>query len=95
MDHLGGVQERLARDAAAVEADAPEPCPFVHEGDSEAAVGGVEGGRVAAGAPADDEQLRFANVGHASTPRVDLPTGVIDEVAEIGIFRRRDRKSVV
>ena len=63
-DDLGDVEQRLGRDAAAVEADAAELGVFVDEHDLHAVVGGVQGGRVAAGAAADDEELRFANVGH-------------------------------
>ena len=61
---LRGVQQRLGRNAPAVEAHAAELRVLVDQGDLHAVVGGVEGGRVSAGPAADDQQLRFANVGH-------------------------------
>ncbi len=57
VDDLGDVQQRLRRDAAAVEADAAGILLFVDERDLHAEVGGVERGRVAAGARAEHSQL--------------------------------------
>ncbi len=57
-DDPGGVQQRLGRDAADVEADAAEFRPAVHEHDFLAEVGSPERGRVAARPGAEDEHLR-------------------------------------
>ena len=65
VDHFGGVEQSLARDAAAVQADAPELRALVDEDDLHAVVGRVQSRRVTARPPADDQQLRFAHVGHA------------------------------
>ncbi len=54
-DHAGGVQQRLRGDAADVQADAAEHVEALDEHDLEAEVGGAEGGRVAAGSGADDD----------------------------------------
>ena len=63
----------LRRDAAAVEADAAELGVFIDERDFDPVVGGVQGGRVSAGAAADDQQLRFANVGHEVLRECERP----------------------
>ena len=52
----GRLEERLGRDAAAVEARAAD-LVLVDEGDLEAELGGPEGGRVAAGAGAEDDEV--------------------------------------
>ena len=56
-DELGGVQQRLGRDAADVQAGAAGAFARLDQGDRDAVVGGEEGGRVAAGAAAEDEEL--------------------------------------
>ena len=48
LDHLGGVQQRLGRDAADVQADPAELRPALHQHDLLAQIGGPEGGGVAA-----------------------------------------------
>ena len=63
-DELGGVQQRLGRDAADVQAGAAGPLAGVDERDLEAVVGGEERGGVAAGAAAEDEELRFDGFRH-------------------------------
>src|SRR5207237_7757090 len=52
------------RVAPAVDADDSELRARVYKPDLQAVVGGVQGGRVPAGPAADDQQLRFARVGH-------------------------------
>ena len=54
VEDLGDVQQRLRRNAAAVQAHAAGVLLVVDERDLHAEVGGVEGGRVAAGAGAND-----------------------------------------
>ena len=56
-DHVGDVQQRLRRNAAAIEADAAGVLLRIDERDLHAAVGGVERRRVPAGTGADDDQL--------------------------------------
>ena len=55
-DHAGGVQQRLGGDAAAVGAGAAGILLLVDQRHVEAAQGGVERGRIAAGPRADDGQ---------------------------------------
>jgi hypothetical protein len=57
VDHFGHVQQRLRRDAPAIEADAAGILFFVDKRDLHAEVGGIEGGRIAAGPCAEDHQL--------------------------------------
>ena len=57
VDHLGGVQQRLRRDAADVEADAAEHRPALDQHHLLAEVGGAKRGRVAAGPGAEHEHL--------------------------------------
>ena len=54
LEQLGDVQQRLRRNAAAIQAHAAGILLVVDEGDLHAEVGGIEGGRVATGACADD-----------------------------------------
>ena len=62
---LGGVQQRLARDAADVEAGAPESGAFFHQADLEAELGRAERADVATRAGTDDDEV----VGvHVQTP---------------------------
>ena len=49
VDDLGGVQQRLGRNAADVQADAAQHGPAFDERDLESQVGGAERGGVAAG----------------------------------------------
>ena len=56
-DHLGGVQQRLGRDAADVEADAAQGRPALDQHHLLAEVGGAEGGGVAAGTGAQHQHL--------------------------------------
>ena len=58
LDHARGVQERLRRDAADIEADAAELRPAVHQRDGQAEIGRAECSGVAARSCADDEELR-------------------------------------
>jgi hypothetical protein len=56
-DHLGGVQQRLGRDAAHVQADPAEDGLPVDQGHLLAEVGGAEGGRVAARSGAEHQDF--------------------------------------
>ena len=56
-DHLGGVQQRLGRDAADIEADAAQGRPALDQHHLPAEVGGAEGRGVAAGAGAQHQHL--------------------------------------
>ena len=56
-DHVGDVQQRLGRDAAAIDADAAGILLRIDERDLHPAVGRVEGGCVSAGTGADDDKL--------------------------------------
>ena len=58
VDHLRDVQQRLRRNAAAIEADAAGVLLLVDERHLHAEIGGVEGGRVAARSRAEDRNLR-------------------------------------
>jgi hypothetical protein len=58
-DVFGGVEEGLARDAADVEAGAAEGGAFLDERDLEAELGGAEGAHIAAGAGADDDEVKI------------------------------------
>ena len=60
------MQQRLRRDAAAVEADAAGVLLLVDERDLHAEVGGLEGGGVAAGAGAEDDDWAMAGIGVGS-----------------------------
>ena len=68
VDHLGGVQQRLRRNAADVEADAAEFGVALDQHHVHAEVGGAERGGVAAGAGAEHDQLAF-DVGLAAAGR--------------------------
>ena len=57
VDHLGDVQQRLRRNAAAIEADAARVRLGVDERDLHAQVGGIERRRISAGAAAEDDEL--------------------------------------
>ena len=57
VDHLGDMEERLRRDAAAVETDAAGIDGRIHERDLHAAIGRVERRRVSAGTGTDDDDL--------------------------------------
>ena len=56
-DDLGGVQQRLGRDAADIEADAAERRPAIDQHDLLAEIGGAEGGGVAARPGAEHQHL--------------------------------------
>ena len=56
-DHPRGVQQRLGRDAADVQADAAQALVALDEDRAQAEVGGAERGGVAADAPADDDHV--------------------------------------
>ena len=56
---LGGVQQRLGRDAAAVQAGAAE-LVLLDQGDRQAELGGAQRARVAAAAAAEDDQVELA-----------------------------------
>ena len=56
-DDLGGVQQRLGRDAADIEADATQRRPALDQHHLLAEIGGAERGRVAAGPGAQDQHL--------------------------------------
>ncbi len=56
-DHLGGVEQRLRRDAADVEADAAQARVALDQHHLLAEVGGAEGGGVAAGARAQHQDV--------------------------------------
>src|SRR5262249_12030501 len=87
-DELGGVQQRLGRDAADVQAGAAGPVTGVDERDLEALVGGEEGGGVAAGAAAEDGELRFNHFGHGWTLRAEPWGGGGDPLPFYLRFRR-------
>ena len=53
VDDLGGVQQRLGRNAADVEADAAQHRPAFDQRDLEAEIGGAERGGIAAGTCAE------------------------------------------
>ena len=74
VEHLGDVQQRLRRDAAAVDADAARVRLAVDERDLQPAVGGVEGGRVAAGTGADDDESVTIDMSGGRSRRVRDPT---------------------
>ena len=57
IEHLGGVEERLRRDAADVQAGAAEGRALLDDRDLEAKLGGLDGADVAAGAGADDGEI--------------------------------------
>ena len=59
VEHCGDVQQRLGRDAADVEADAAERRVAFDDHGLESEVGAAEGGRVTAGARAEDQQVAF------------------------------------
>ena len=56
---VGGVQQRLGGNAAAVQANATEPPFTFDQNDLFAEVGGIEGRGVTAGTGADDYNFRF------------------------------------
>ena len=56
LDHAGGLEERLGRDATAMQAGAAD-LVVVDEGDLQAELGGTEGRRVAAGPGAEHDQV--------------------------------------
>ena len=60
LEQLGGVEQRLRRDAADIEAGAAEGRVLLDDGDLEAELGGADGADIAAGAAADDGEI----VGH-------------------------------
>ena len=62
LDHLRGVQQRLGRNAADVEADAAEHRPALDQRDLQAEVGGTERGRVAAGAGAEHDDVEVVRL---------------------------------
>ena len=59
-EHLGGVQQRLGRDAAAVQAGAAD-LVLLHHRDRQPGRRGVEGRRVSAGAAAEDDEVVVAH----------------------------------
>ena len=62
LEQLGGVQQRLRRDAADVEAGAAEGRVLLDHGDLHAELRRADGADIAAGAGADDDEV----VGHGS-----------------------------
>ena len=65
-EHAREVQQRLGGDAADVEADAAEALVALDEHGLQAEVGGAEGGGVAAGARADDDDIDAIAVARVS-----------------------------
>ena len=63
---LGRVQQRLGRDAAAVQARAAD-LVLLDQADGEAELGGAQRGRVAAAAAAEDDEVKVL-LGHPATP---------------------------
>ena len=59
LDDLRGVQQRLRRNAADVEADAAELRPALDQRDFQAEIGGAERGGVAAGAGAEHDDFEI------------------------------------
>ncbi len=59
IDDLGGMQKRLRRDAANIQADTAQDRVAFDENDLQAQVGGAKCGRVTAGSGANDDELRF------------------------------------
>src|SRR5438874_12954944 len=78
MIDLGRAQQRLGRNAAPVEADAAE-IGFFHDRGLEAELGGADGGDIAAGAGADDDDVE-GRVGHGySLGWLFLPSPLVGE----------------
>src|SRR5260370_1264455 len=67
---IGGVDQRLRRDAAAEEASAAEPALFDQHG-VEAELTGADRGDIAARAAAADQYARAQSFGHLFSPRVN------------------------
>ena len=63
--HLGGVQQRLGRNAADVEADAAQRGITFHQHHLHAEVGGAECGGVAAGTGAEHQHVASRSAGGA------------------------------
>src|SRR5439155_7930502 len=63
LEEVGGHDPRLGGDAAPVEARAAQLVPLDHRG-LETELGGADGGDVAPGPGADDDQVEVADVGH-------------------------------
>ena len=64
LEHVGGAQDRLGRDARVVEA-APADRVLLHNRDLHAELGGADGGHVAARARADDDAVVGSHGGGA------------------------------
>ena len=61
-DRVGGIKQRLGRNAAAVETDAAEPFVPLDQDHFLAQIGGVKGRGVAAGTGANHDNLSFSGV---------------------------------
>ncbi len=72
MEALGGMQQRLGRDAADVQAGAPEGAALVDAGRGKAQLAGPDGGVVAAGAAANHYDVE--SIGHARSSAL-IPAG--------------------
>ena len=57
VEHLGGVQQRLGRDAADIEAGAAKRRALLDHGDLQAELGGLDGADIAARAGSDDDDI--------------------------------------
>ena len=73
MEILGRGEERLARDAADVEAGAAERLVLLHDGGLEAELRGANGGDVTAGTAANDDEL-IIKIGHGGSLAEPAPT---------------------
>ncbi len=67
LEHLGGVEQRLGRDAADVEAGAAERLALLDDGDFHAELRRADRADIAAGPGADDDEI----VGHVDEPAFD------------------------
>ena len=69
VERVGGMDDRLRRDAADIEAGAAQPPSrrLLDQHDVEAELAGADGGDIAAGAAADDQHLGV-DLGHLTPP---------------------------
>jgi hypothetical protein len=70
LDGLGRVQQRLGRDAAAVQAGAADLVLLDHD-DALAELGVAQRGRVAAAAPSEDDEVDGLGLGHGGDSSID------------------------
>ena len=66
--HMGRLQDRLGGDAAHVQAGAPQSFAGFHTGHRHAQLGGADGGHVAAGSSADNDNIIAVGAHRAKCP---------------------------